>query len=228
VAAIEAALASGEAIRLALVRRGAGGDAGALAAKLADLGVAVRETSANDLRRMSAVREPCDALALVGPDPDAPLAEVLARPGDAWLLGGVAYPGNAGFAIRTAEVSGAAAILLDCAFDAAGRRLAARTSMHAERFFPVRWIASREAIDAARTAQRRVIAIEDAGRTSLYDADLGGAVLFVLGGERNGIAPDLLACCDEIVRIPMRGVIPAYNVQAAMAVVVGERLRRGP
>jgi tRNA G18 (ribose-2'-O)-methylase SpoU len=226
VEAIGAALVRGELPRLVLARRGATGDVAALVDRLRAQGVAVSETSANDLRRMSAVPAPCDALALYGPDPNAPLDEVLARPGAAWLLGGVAYPGNAGYAIRTAEVSGAAAILLDCGFDTAGRRLAARAAMHAERFFPVRWMQAADAIDAARAAGRRVLAIEDSGAATLFDADLRGPVLFVIGGERHGIAPALLARCDATLRIPMRGFIPAYNVQAAMAMVAGESLRK--
>lgn len=224
--AIAAALAAGEAIRLVLVKRGASGSLAPLLERARAAGAAVRETSANDLRRMSATPAPCEALALVGPDPAAPLDAVLARPGCAWLLAGVAYPGNAGYAIRTAEVSGAAAILLDAPFDAAGRRLALRTSMHADRFFPVRWIAAGAALDAARAAGRRVVAIEDAGTRAPWEADLRGPLLFVLGGERRGIAPPLLARCDEVLRIPMRGFVPAYNVQAAMAIAAGERLRQ--
>jgi tRNA (cytidine/uridine-2'-O-)-methyltransferase len=98
--------------------------------------------------------------------------------------------------------------------------------MHAERFFPVRWIASRDATFAARAAGHRVVAIEDSGTAAPFDVDLRGRVLFVIGGERSGIAPDLLDACDAVLRIPMRGFIPAYNVQAAMAIVAGERLRQ--
>ena len=36
----------------------------------------------------------------------------------------------------------------------------------------------------------------------------------------------LLARCDAVLRIPMRGFVPAYNLQAAMAMVAGERLRQ--
>lgn len=223
---IAAALARGDPLRLVLVRRGATGSLAALADRARTRGVAVCETSANDLRRMSHTQTPCDALALAGPDPDAPLEEVLARPGCAWLLAGVAYPGNAGYAIRTAEVSGAAAICLDCGFDAAGRRLAARASMHADRFFPVRWLAAGVVLDAARTAGRRVVAIEDSGKDAPWDVDLRGGVLFVIGGESRGIPAAVLERCDATLRIPMRGFIPAYNLQAAMAIAAGERLRQ--
>jgi tRNA G18 (ribose-2'-O)-methylase SpoU len=36
----------------------------------------------------------------------------------------------------------------------------------------------------------------------------------------------VLARCDDVVRVPMAGFIPSYNVQAAMAAVAGERLRQ--
>jgi len=48
----------------------------------------------------------------------------------------------------------------------------------------------------------------------------------VIGGETRGIPAPLLARCDAALRIPMRGFIPAYNLQAAMAIVAGERLRQ--
>lgn len=223
---IARALEAGAPLRLALIARSPSAPAAALAVRLRDRGVAVVATTANDLRRMSRTPAPCEILALAGPAPDAPLAEVLAGPGAAWLLAGVAYPGNAGYAIRTAEVSGAAAICIDASLDPAGRRLAQRASMYADRFFPVRWLASDAAIDAARAAGRRIVAIEDTGSAAPFDVDLRGPVLFVIGGEARGIAPDLLARCDAVLRIPMRGFIPAYNVQAAMAIVAGERLRQ--
>jgi tRNA G18 (ribose-2'-O)-methylase SpoU len=52
-------------------------------------------------------------------------------------------------------------------------------------------------------------------------------VLLVIGGETRGIPAPLLARCDEVLRIPMAGFIPAYNLQAAMAAVAAERLRQG-
>jgi TrmH family RNA methyltransferase len=225
-AEIAAALAAGEVLRLVLLRRGAPALAQAIAAIARARGIAVIETTANDLRRMSRTPAPCEVLALLGPDPDATLDAVMARPGCAWLLVDVAYPGNAGFAIRSAEVSGAEAIFLDVAMDAEGQRQALRASMYADRFFPVQWLGAETVLDAARRAQRRVVAIEDSGKAAPWEADLCGPVLFVIGGETRGIPAKLLARCDEVLRIPMAGFIPAYNLQAAMAAVAVERLRQ--
>jgi len=71
-----------------------------------------------------------------------------------------------------------------------------------------------------------VLAIEDSGTTTPWDADLRGPLLFVIGGETRGILAPVLACCDAVLRIPMAGFIPAYNLQAAMAAVAAERLRQ--
>jgi len=167
-----------------------------------------------------------EMLALEGLAPDAPLDAVLRAPGPVWLLTGVAYPGNAGFAIRTAEVSGAAGIAVDADFDHAGRRQALRTSMRADRLFPVRFAAAHEVVAGALAAGRDVIGIEDAGDASPWDVDLTGPVLFVVGGEARGISPATLARCTRVVRIPMPGFIPSYNLQAAVAIVAGEHLRQ--
>jgi tRNA G18 (ribose-2'-O)-methylase SpoU len=50
----------------------------------------------------------------------------------------------------------------------------------------------------------------------------------VVGGERHGIPKEVLAACDDAIRIPMWGFIPSYNLQAAMAAVACERLRQLP
>ena len=225
-AEIAAALAKGEGLRLVLLRRGAPAVAQAIAAIARARGVPVIESSENDLRRMRRTPAPCDVLALLGPDPKVSIEAAMARPGCAWLLVDVAYPGNAGYAIRCAEVSGAEAIFLDAAMDAAGQRQALRASMYADRFFPVQWRRAEEVLDAAKQAQRRIVAIEDAGTVAPWEADLRGPVLFVIGGEARGIPAPLLARCDAILRIPMAGFIPSYNLQAAMAAVAAERLRQ--
>ena len=83
-----------------------------------------------------------------------------------------------------------------------------------------------DAIDRARSAGRRLVGIEDTGHAAPWDADLRGPLLLLIGGEAGGLAPALQARCDETIRIPMPGFIPSYNLQAAMAMVAGERLRQ--
>jgi tRNA G18 (ribose-2'-O)-methylase SpoU len=224
-AEIEAALDAGRPVRLLLV-----GDADprslALAERARKAGIEVRAASAASLRRLSLGAEPAGILALEGPDPNASAAEVLAAAGAAWLLVGIRYPGNTGFALRTAEVSGADGAFVDTDFLHEGRREALRASMRADRFMPVFWEPAADVLRGAREAGRRIVAIEDVGSCAPWQADLRGAVLFVVGGERHGIPAEVLAEADLVLRIPMAGFIPSYNLQAAMAAVAAERLRQ--
>lgn len=223
---LAAALAARVPLRLVLLRRDAAPAAHALAETARRSGIRVAEISDNDMRRMRRRDEPCDVLGLEGPDPDASPDEVLGAGGAVWLLAGVGYAGNAGYAIRTAEVSGATGVFLDSALDAAGRKRALRMSMHAERFFPVHWMPAADVVDAARAAGRRILALEDHGAHAPWATDLRGRVLLAIGGERDGLSPALLERCDGIVRVPMAGFVPSYNLQAAMAAVAVERLRQ--
>jgi tRNA G18 (ribose-2'-O)-methylase SpoU len=226
-AEIEAALARGEPVRLLLASaQPRDPRVAALLERARRAGVAVHAASEASLRRLSKADPPAEVLALVGPDPGASPAQALAAGGAAWLLVGVAYPGNTGFAIRTAEVSGADAVFVDNDFDHEGRREATRASMRADRLMPVFWMGAAEVLRLARAAGRRVLALEDVGDSAPWEVDLTGPVLFVVGGERHGIPAALLAAADRVLRIPMRGFIPSYNLQAAMAGAALERLRQ--
>ncbi len=227
-AVVAAALARGEPVRELLLRRGAHGEElDALLERARVAGVTLRRLSPRQFDRLRRAGPPCEVLALVGgPPPGAGMDEVLGGDGGAWLLSGVAYPGNTGFAIRTAEVSGAAGVFVDAAFDHAGRRAALRASIGAQRFMPVLWEKTQEVLGAATACGRRILAIEDSGHAAPWQADLRGRVLFVVGGEAAGIAPATLARCDAVLRIPMAGFVPSYNLQAAVAAVAAERLRQ--
>ena len=69
-------------------------------------------------------------------------------------------------------------------------------------------------------------ALETEGEKTPWEAVLEGSLALFLGGEAEGIPAAILAQMDECLRIPMRGFIPSYNVQAAAGIVLGEWLRR--
>lgn len=226
-AAIGAALERGEPLRLIVLDGEADGEATrALLAPARAAGVPVQTVGTRHFARLCPDDAAGGAVALVGDGPLRDPAEVLAREGPAWLLTSVVYPGNAGSAIRTAEVSGAAGVFLDTDFDHVRRRDAVRASMRADRFFPVLWMKSDDVISAAREAGRRVIGVEDVGAHPPWAVDLSGSVLFVVGGEAEGIPATTLERCDRVVRIPMAGFLRTYNLQAAVAIMAAERMRQ--
>jgi tRNA G18 (ribose-2'-O)-methylase SpoU len=224
---VEAGLESCEPIRLILVaEKPTDARVPLLTERAKELGIPVRTASAASLWRLSVTTPPSEILALVGPDPAGSREQVLAAGGVVWLMVETAYPGNTGFAIRTAEVSGAQGIFVDNDFDHEGRREALRASMRADHYMPVFWEPALPVIADARKAGRRCLAVEDVGTEAPWDIDLTGPLLFVVGGERHGIPAPVLDACHGVLRIPMEGFIPSYNLQAAMAVVAGERLRQ--
>jgi tRNA C32,U32 (ribose-2'-O)-methylase TrmJ len=148
----------------------------------------------------------------------------MARGGAVWLLARPVYPGNIGFAIRTAEVSGADGIYIDCDFDHAGRREAtrrhARGPLHAGRLE-----SSATVLEAARRGQARR---RDRGRGRAFALADRPHGIRAAGRRRGGrgVPADLLAAADATVRIPMAGFIASYNLQAAVAAVAAERFRQ--
>ena len=224
---VASALAGGEPIVAVLVpRRGASAEAEALAERAAEAGIDVQRVGPRKFERLQGQHASAEILALVGPSPKAEMAEVMDRGGAVWLLTGPAYPGNVGFAIRIAEVSGADGLYVDNDFDHTKRREARRTSMRADRFMPLGWEPAHRVIDAALAADKTIIGVEDVGTVAPWETRLSGSVLFIAGGEAEGIPRAVLDRCHTVVRIPMAGFVASYNLQAALAVMAAERFRQ--
>jgi tRNA G18 (ribose-2'-O)-methylase SpoU len=191
-------------------------------------GVKIIFGSENDLWRMSRDNSQGipNVLALVGRNPDLSLQEVFSNGGLVWLLAGAAYPVNIGFCIRTAEVSGASAVIVDAELNNPERSAAKRASMKAHRFIPVHWTPGLDAIKMAKESGFRIIAVEDVGMSAPWDVDMTGDIILVVGGEKNGISSEILSESDEIVRIPMSGFVPSFNLQAPLSAVAIEAQRQ--
>ena len=224
---IDAALRAGAPVGVILVERDTKDPAVlAVGEMAAAMGIRVRTVAPTVLGRVSRFDTPQRILALVGRAPTADLDEIIAGGGAVWLLVGVAYPSNAGMAIRTAEVSGAAGVIIDADFDAAARRFALRISVRSDWYMPVFWERAKEVLDRAAARGRFIIGIEHVGTRAPWEVDLTGRPLLVVGGEADGIPQEVLERCHRLVRIPMAGFIPSYNLQAAVAAVAVERLRQ--
>lgn len=225
--ALERALDEQEALQCVVIpREQASPSAQRLARRAQSAGIEILEVGSRRFERLRGNHSDADILALAGPRADAPLAEVMQRGGAVWLLTGPAYPGNVGFAIRTAEVSGADGLYVDNDFDHQGRREARRAAMRADRFMPVGWARSDAVIRAARRANKSLVAVEDVGESAPWEVDLRGSLLIVVGAEAEGVPEAVLRECDEVIRIPMAGFVASYNLQAAVASVASERFRQ--
>ena len=201
-------------------------DTRALQEAAEQLGVKVWRGGAGDLRRLGRGPDADRAVALLGPPTAATLDELLGRGGFTWLLHRIAYPSNVGFAIRTAEVSGADGVIVDADFNHEDRARISHVSMGAARLLPVLYEGTAAALERAQAAGVCTVAIEDVGDRAPWEVDLRGPTLCILGGEHSGLPPELVERCRARIRIPMAGFVPSYNVQAAMAAIATERLRQ--
>ena len=149
----------------------------------------------------------------------ADLAEQL--PSSSLLLGlalwHVADPGNVGTLIRTADVFDAfVALSAGCADPTSSKALRASAGA----IFRVPLLDFDEAPGPH-------VALVAHGGVPLGEIDLSGRVTFVLGAEREGVPPAVLARCDAKASIPMAGHGESLNVAVAGAIALYELSRRG-
>lgn len=61
---------------------------------------------------------------------------------------------------------------------------------------------------------------------NLYETDLSGKTLIIIGNEGNGVTDSTLSLCDRVVKIPMKTDAESLNASVAAAVLVYEKLRQ--
>ena len=84
-----------------------------------------------------------------------------------------------------------------------------------------------EAVDALHAQGFRVLAAHPAeDAVDFRELDLTGATAFMVGAELLGISPEGLARADELVSIPMAGMVQSLNVSVATALLLFEAFRQ--
>ncbi len=70
------------------------------------------------------------------------------------------------------------------------------------------------------------MAATEKSNTLIYEADLTGPTVIVMGAEDRGISREVLNLCDVQAGIPLVGRIESLNVSAAAAVILFEARRQ--
>jgi TrmH family RNA methyltransferase len=128
----------------------------------------------------------------------------------------VADPGNVGTLLRSAEAFGAGVALSDGCADPTSPK-ALRASMGGIFRVPL--------AEFDEPVGRRV-ALVPRGGTPLPEVDLAGETVLVLGAERQGLPPEVLARCDERASIPQAEGAESLNVAMAGTIALYELARR--
>jgi TrmH family RNA methyltransferase len=143
------------------------------------------------------------------------------------VLGGVSDPGNAGTMVRTAEATGATAVVFcEGSVDPLGPKTVRASSGSV---FRVPLVGGPDV--AATVEQLHEVGLTTAGTAGrggvdLRHADLPHDLALIFGAESTGLPAELLPRLDRLVTIPMAGRVESLNVAVAGALVCFEWTRR--
>lgn len=185
------------------------------------------EVDAAELTLLAGSPDHQGVVAEVDPYPYADAGSLLVAP-DALVvaLDQVQDPRNLGAVCRSAEVAGAAGVVLPARRSAAVTSVAAKASAGAVEHLAVARV--RNIADWLADAKRADAWVygASAGSPTRYDAiDWSGRIVLVLGGEGKGIRPRVAGACDAMIAIPQRGRVGSLNVAAAASVLLFEAAR---
>jgi 23S rRNA (guanosine2251-2'-O)-methyltransferase len=141
---------------------------------------------------------------------------------------GLTDPHNLGAIVRSAEALGAHGLVLPQRRNAGLTGTVAKVAAGALENLPVaRVVNLNRSLDALKQEGYRVVGLAAEGNHTLEEADLDGPLVIVTGSESEGLSLLTRRSCDQLVRIPLRGVTPSLNASVATALLVYEIARRG-
>jgi 23S rRNA (guanosine2251-2'-O)-methyltransferase len=186
------------------------------------------ETPAEELERLCGSPDHQGVVAEVDPYPYADPNALLAK-GEGLLvaLDQVQDPRNLGAVCRSAELAGAAGVVIPERRSAEITAVACKASAGAVEHLAIAHL--RNLADWLTEAKRAGFWIWGAdadAESAPWEVDLSGPTVLVLGGEGKGIRPRVAAACDGLVAFPRRGQIESLNVSAAAAALLFEAVRQ--
>jgi 23S rRNA (guanosine2251-2'-O)-methyltransferase len=150
--------------------------------------------------------------------------------GDAPLLAvldSVTDPRNLGAVIRCADGAGANGVVLPAHNSARVTPTVVHASAGAAEHLPVAVVKNlARYLGEIKGPRLWIWAAAGDAETSMWDADLSGGAVFVLGAEGKGLRPLVRRTCDDAVRIPLGGEVESLNVSVAAALLLYEARRQ--
>lgn len=134
---------------------------------------------------------------------------------------------NFGAIARSAECAGVHAIVIPYKGGARINSEAVKTSAGALHTIPVcRHPDLAVALQYLKDSGLTVFSATEKAEQSIYEVDLQGPAVIIMGSEDRGISSKLEAMVDEPVSIPLQGKIASLNVSVAAGVVLYEVIRQ--
>ncbi|MCL7461134.1 23S rRNA (guanosine(2251)-2'-O)-methyltransferase RlmB [Pseudomonas sp. NW5] len=158
------------------------------------------------------------------------LEEILARgtgPALLLVLDGVTDPHNLGACLRTAEAAGVQAVIVPKDKSATLNATVRKVACGAAEVIPLVAVTNL-ARTLEKLQQQGLWVVGTAGEASqeIYDLDLRGPTVLVMGAEGRGMRRLTREHCDYLARLPMAGSVSSLNVSVATGVCLFEAVRQ--
>ena len=143
------------------------------------------------------------------------------------VLDGVTDVRNFGAIARTCECAGVDAIVVPLKGGAALNGDAVKTSAGALLKIPV--CREHNIVDALKfivSSGIKVVAATEKASQNYTETSMTEPLAIVMGAEDEGVSPEILRMCDNMVKIPMLGTIDSLNVSVAAGVLIYEAVRQ--
>lgn len=131
---------------------------------------------------------------------------------------------NIGSIIRTAECTGANAVVLSPKTKITPQVV--RASMGASEHVSIMHESLFNAIKICHDSGIKVVGIEVTGNRNYFEADLVGPVMFIIGGEDRSLSEEITSKCDFVIRIPLKGNVNSLNMSIAASIVMYDKIRQ--
>jgi 23S rRNA (guanosine2251-2'-O)-methyltransferase len=136
-------------------------------------------------------------------------------------------PHNLGSILRTANATGAHAVVIPKRRSVGLTAVVAKTSAGAVEYTPVCKVTNLvQTMKALKERGIWIVGADMEGEHFHYDQDMKGKLAIVVGSEGKGMSRLVKETCDFLVRIPMLGEVTSLNASVAASVLMYEAVRQ--
>ena len=141
-------------------------------------------------------------------------------------LDGLTDPQNLGAIIRSAEALGAHGLIIPQRRSAGLTGSVAKVAAGALEHLPVaRVVNLNRSLEKLKDEGYTVLGLAEEGSSTLSDVKFQGPLVVVVGSEDKGISLITRRLCDQLVRIPLKGVTTSLNASVATSIFLYEVAR---
>jgi 23S rRNA (guanosine2251-2'-O)-methyltransferase len=141
-------------------------------------------------------------------------------------LDGLTDPQNLGAIIRSAEALGAQGLILPQRRSAGLTGSVAKVAAGALEHLPVaRVVNLNRSLEKLKDEGYAVVGLAEEGTSTLSEIKFQGPLVVVVGSEDKGISLITRRLCDQLVRIPLKGVTTSLNASVATSIFLYEVAR---